>query len=390
MAQSVKITFDDPDHHREFRNYETLLAWLGDEQAKWAWVSPHGFGNLGEQMAQAFANVVQGVANVRDSGQPLNSVEPLVSQYYQPAGFLRHSEGGFAKRIDQIRETHGDSAAAFAIAFSRQMVNLTNVTTPDQLAACILLGLPEFGRPDEIAHRLELERRNYRLAISTQLDKIDAATEERDEVNLRRMGAARRMAFRHLRKSLSTDHSIRDAFATKAADAISSIAAVEETFRVKMGLQAPVKYWEDKAAKHSVSAAAAVSRLKWFFPVAALVFVLAFGGASWLLLGSDDVHQTVYVIVAAGLASLAALIFWVGRLFTKLYLSQHHLLHDAEERAVMTTTYLALTHENAASDEDKKIILGALFRPTVDGLIKEDGPSELTLAGALSRIGISR
>ncbi len=87
---------------------------------------------------------------------------------------------------------------------------------------------------------------------------------------------------------------------------------------------------------------------------------------------------------------MAALIFWIGRLFTKLYLSQHHLLQDAEERAVMTTTYLALTHENAASDEDKKIILGALFRPTADGLIKEDGPSELTLAGALSRIGISR
>lgn len=74
MAQSVKITFDDPDHHREFRNYETLLAWLGDEQAKWTWVSPHGFGNLGGQMAQAYANVVQGVVNVRDSGQLLSSV----------------------------------------------------------------------------------------------------------------------------------------------------------------------------------------------------------------------------------------------------------------------------------------------------------------------------
>ncbi len=84
------------------------------------------------------------------------------------------------------------------------------------------------------------------------------------------------------------------------------------------------------------------------------------------------------------------MIFWIGRLLTKLYLSQHHLMHDAEERAVMTTTYLSLSHESAASEEDKKIILGALFRPTIDGLIKDEGPSDMSLAGFLSKLGVSR
>lgn len=390
MAQSVKITFDDPEHQREFRSFERLLAWLDHEQANWSWMYPHGIGNMGGQMAQAFANVVQGVVNVRDSGQPLSSVEAVVSQAYQPAGHLRHSEGRFAKRIDQIRETHGDGAAAFAIAFSRQVITLGQANEPAQLAACVLLGLPELGRPDAIARRLELERRNYRLAVSTQLDKIDAEAGARGQDYAHHLHVARRLAIRQLLKSRSIDRDIRGTLAKQAADSIASITAVEETFRVRMGLQAPVTYWEDKAKKHRASAADAVWRLTMFFPLAAIVFVVAFGGAARLLLGRDEVHQTVYIIVAAGLASLAALIFWIGRLFTKLYLSQHHLLQDAEERAVMTTTYLALTHENAASDEDKKIILGALFRPTADGLIKEDGPSELTLAGALSRIGISR
>lgn len=390
MSQTVTIIFDDPGHQREFRSYETIIAWIQEEQRKWAWLNGHGHGGIGSQNSTSYANMLQGVINHRDGGQPLSTISGVVQQYYQPSGPLRHSEGSLAKQIEQLRETHSDDAAAFAIAFSRNVVSLGAATTPAQLAACILLSMPEFEKPDAIAHRLEAERRNYRHGISSQLDRIDAAAEERDLIFSKHLHTARRLAIRQLLRTRKTDRTMRTSLARQSLDAIASIRGVEETFSIKMGLQAPVKYWEDKATKHRKSAADAVTRLKWFFPAAALTFLVAFGLSAWLLLSSDTVHQTVYVIVAAGLASLAALIFWVGRLLTKLYLSQHHLLHDAEERAVMTTTYLALSHENAASEEDKKIVLGALFRPTVDGLVKDDGPSELSLAGALSRLGVAR
>jgi hypothetical protein len=80
--------------------------------------------------------------------------------------------------------------------------------------------------------------------------------------------------------------------------------------------------------------------------------------------------------------------FWIGRLLTKLYLSEHHLRNDADERAIMTETYLALTAENAASEGDRNIILGALFRGTPDGIVKEDGPSDFSIQALLSRFAI--
>ena len=390
MAQTVTITFDDANHQREFRTFESFFNWLHAEQQQWTWLNQYPHGNVASQVTQAFETVRQNVTNIQINSQPLSAIGPTVSSYYQPSGWLRHSEGHFAKQIQRIRDIQGDSGAAFVFAFAKQQVTLANVAEPSQLASCILFSLPEFDQPDMIAKRLSAERSNYRSSIVSQIDKIDAATEERNKSYKNHLHIGRRLAIRQLLRTRALDRTFRSFLAEQSMNAISSIRGVEETFRVTMGLQAPVKYWEDKAAKHRENAANAVRRLTWYFPLAALTFVGAFGLAAWLLLNSDDVHQTVYVIVAAGLASLAALIFWVGRLFTKLYLSQHHLLHDAEERAVMTTTYLALSHDNAASEDDKKIILGALFRPTVDGLIKDDGPSDFSLAGALSRLGASR
>ncbi|MNE58137.1 hypothetical protein D3C80_1531500 [compost metagenome] len=79
------------------------------------------------------------------------------------------------------------------------------------------------------------------------------------------------------------------------------------------------------------------------------------------------------------------MVFWAGRLLTKLYLSQHHLRQDAEERATMTETYLALIENSAASTEDRQVILNALFRNTPDGIVKEEGGLDPSIAAALGK-----
>jgi hypothetical protein len=384
------ITFDDAEHTKKFRTYENFFSWLEEQKQKWQWLYGTQIGNNLDEVRQNFDNIRNIVQQIQNNNQPISGISGVVNQHYQPSGWLRHSEGSFAKSIGRIRDGHGDNAAAFVFGFSKNRFNLSNVSEPSQLAACLLFALPELDKPDAIAKRLEAERRNYRTSISRQLDMLDESSAKRDKTYKDHLNTARRLAIRQLSRTRRIDKLFRSSLIEKSIVAIGSITEVENTFRTKMGLQAPVQYWLDKAERHKSSADAAACRLKWYFPLAAFIFLVSFGLAAVLLLGEDTVHQTVYVIVAAGLASLAALIFWVGRLFTKLYLSYHHLMHDAEERAVMTTTYLALSHENAASDEDKKIILGALFRPTVDGLIKEDGPSDMTLAGALSKFGTSR
>lgn len=110
---------------------------------------------------------------------------------------------------------------------------------------------------------------------------------------------------------------------------------------------------------------------------------------SWLALGDTTQNKApvaLYVVISGGLLLLSTIAFWVGRLLTKLYLSEHHLRNDAEERAVMTTTYLALINEAAASDTDRQIILNALFRATPDGIVKDEGPTDASVQGLLTKL----
>jgi hypothetical protein len=50
----------------------------------------------------------------------------------------------------------------------------------------------------------------------------------------------------------------------------------------------------------------------------------------------------------------------------------------------MAETYLALTKEEAATDQDRAIVLASLFRPIADGIISDDGLPAITPAAILS------
>ncbi|MFB9059723.1 MULTISPECIES: DUF6161 domain-containing protein [Sphingobium] len=388
----TRFAFDDQGHERKFKNFDTFDQWIVQESLKWNWLRSAGgpYGNVGEQMASAFGTLRQQAANTRANGGTLTDMIPTVESHYSDRGWLRHSEGILANKINQVRERYGDSAAAFVFGFHKGQVGLNSASDPAHIAAIVTFSMPDIAAPSEIAARLQRERANYRAAISASLERLDEADSVTSDRTRKRTLRAIKFFTKELRRSRAINDTLHRALSSAMNDAIASIRGVEEGYRTAMGLQAPVEYWRTKAAGHQIAERVAFNRLLWFFPIAFLVFAISFAGAAALLLQSDSVHQTVYIIVAAGLAALAALIFWIGRLLTKLYLSQQHLRHDAEERAVMTTTYLALTHESAATEEDKKIILAALFRPTVDGLVKDEGPSDLTLAGMLSKVGVGR
>jgi hypothetical protein len=67
-------------------------------------------------------------------------------------------------------------------------------------------------------------------------------------------------------------------------------------------------------------------------------------------------------------------------------MSEHHLAIDSEERAVMAKTYLALTKDKAADEKDRSIILTSLFRPTADGIVKDDAAPELSPGALISKV----
>lgn len=75
---------------------------------------------------------------------------------------------------------------------------------------------------------------------------------------------------------------------------------------------------------------------------------------------------------------------WMMRLLVRNYVSSEHLRVDALSRSSMASTYLALVKDGAIDDGDRSIVLASLFRPVMDGLVKDEGPPALSLSALLS------
>jgi hypothetical protein len=71
---------------------------------------------------------------------------------------------------------------------------------------------------------------------------------------------------------------------------------------------------------------------------------------------------------------LVTLAFWFIRLLVRIFLSNIHLENDASERVTMAKTYLALIRDGSFEGKEHiGTILAALFRPTGDGIVKDEG-----------------
>jgi hypothetical protein len=147
--------------------------------------------------------------------------------------------------------------------------------------------------------------------------------------------------------------------------------ALTQTYDAKLALQAPITYWKNQLKQHQI---AATEKKHWF--IFASVFTLTIVSLFvYLLWGSfqakniSEIPFSMWLITGA----MIGLGFWVVRLFSRLYLSREHLMRDAEERVTMIETFLALMQHGNIEKDELKFVLAAIFRPTEDGLIKDDG-----------------
>jgi len=83
--------------------------------------------------------------------------------------------------------------------------------------------------------------------------------------------------------------------------------------------------------------------------------------------------------------SLISLFVWFVRIILKLMFSNFHLSEEANEKETMISTYLALINEGGGlTDKDKSMILEAIFRPSSNGLIKDE--TNVTLLDAIKAL----
>lgn len=394
----VKIEFDPNAPPLAFNDWDSLQKWFESERAQWSWlVRGDGVTDLSgvsTHVQNQFDAIANAIGGLRSRGSPISqALDPLSN--FGPNGTLFVSESPGGKLIFDIRDRVGESAAAFAYAFTKQVTDLRHAKTPDQILGALMTALPDMVRPAELSQQLKQERERYRNSLRSAIDRVEKSEKARAEEALTLLERGKSIARRALRVRQNRWDASRSFWASGATDAVNSIRAVEATYREAMGLQAPVEYWNTKATTHGVKERSLRTGLFCYFGLTAVVMAVVFGVAGNFLLEhtvptGQQQPIALYLVVTGGLTVLSTLAFWIGRVLMKLYLSEHHLRNDAEERAVMTTTYLALQHENAATDVERQIILSALFRNAPDGIVKDDGPSDGLLQALLSRAGVGR
>ncbi|MEX0723210.1 MAG: DUF6161 domain-containing protein [Gracilimonas sp.] len=164
---------------------------------------------------------------------------------------------------------------------------------------------------------------------------------------------------------------------------------LEETYSDYMSLRAPVKFWEKRIEQYGNSG------YLWSI-LLAIVIVLLGGSVFKLLYHPPEIFDASFfsgdplaikaIILFATLISLGA---YFLKTCSRMIFSSFHLKRDAEERHQLTMVYLSLKEKGHISDDERDLILQALFSRSETGLLKGDNsPTMPGIQGFLERLGI--
>jgi len=230
----------------------------------------------------------------------------------------------------------------------------------------------------EAISSISVTRKTNRAATKTMLESLGNNHEERMEVLLQQdaveLAEKRERYDRLIEECENSRKSLETRAATFIYEAEANWNEAYNSYIEQLKTQTAVELWENRAGKHELNYA---GFRKWI-----LIFGIAGGlsGLVWIFAGFafsrfifPDDKTAQLAAYSAGSIILFTLFVWTLRVLVRSMISENHLATDASVRAAMAHTYLALTKEETASQEDRAIILASLFAPVSDGLVKDDG-----------------
>lgn len=371
------------------RDWGEVASVLEKEYAHWQWLLDANFnvGNAANALTSSYQALINQARTLQSQGENLADVGSILAPFLD--GNLLHHESENGALILEIRDIAGPRAAGYALAFLRGSIGFDSIRTPEALRGVMLLAFPSMSDATDMETRLRQERENYRSSLKSAIAAVRRGQSEREDRWRAMVHSAKKLGVSQLRKAKDSANQLQKSWMENADSAVASVRQTEATYNTFMGLRAPAAYWEKKSVEHGEAKAIDLTNIKTYFCILIVVLIAAFMAAGYLIYSVHDAKNepvALYVLISGGLAVLSTIGFWIGRILTKLYLSEHHLKTDAEERRVMIMTYLALVENQAASAEEKTIILNAIFRSTADGIVKDDGPPDVGLQAFASKL----
>jgi hypothetical protein len=154
--------------------------------------------------------------------------------------------------------------------------------------------------------------------------------------------------------------------------ATESITTNEDLYKEKLRLEAPAKFWKDRATQLKQESN---KYLNWLIGISIVAAILLF--TLLMLLGTsyfeaafnDKIKGIKWSLILITIVSLLAFSI---KILAKMTFSSLHLSRDAEEREQLTHFYLALKKDTTIEPEERQLILQSLFSRADTGLLKED------------------
>lgn len=164
---------------------------------------------------------------------------------------------------------------------------------------------------------------------------------------------------RYRRKALKRGiKAVRDYEATRR-DHEEQLATMRVAFSTEMRLRASEKFWD---AKRKINARRATTALAEFIG-GGVASVIALSGLFIFLADQLPPAEGISPMHLLAFGAPVVFVLWMLRILATRYRTNTAMADDAEERMAMVKTFKALEYEEKVSDEERIVILQALFRP---------------------------
>lgn len=403
----MSVDFGEHGGRYEWSTHEEAISWVSQLQSDWSWVqqgqnpTPRAWKAISNPLANVL-NFLQQAWQYHQQGQTQNADNQVASASSTLESSVRTTPwllpNSAQRRFVETLRDGGKPLEAAMIVSQWLGMDFAGAPIPPVVSGLLQWELYERGIKDRmetenavlkgLAGDMQTALTHYREAERAQTARFDSLHGQIVEQTTEQQNAF---------DAGQQDRS--DGWKSQVDAAQTELDLIKKTYDEHMTLAAPVEYWEAKRRKHRLWSGISFAAIAIGMGTAAISLhaelqsvgkAVTAGKAATAAAGAkvqasgmtalQTISDSATTWHLGSFILLATLSFWFIRLLVRIFLSNLHLENDAAERVTMAKTYLALSRNDALPKGDNiSTVLAALFRPTGDGIVKDEGVPPSTL-----------